>query len=210
MLSLTLHPARYAEAARTLARAYRDDPGLCWLLPERSRRESQLCWLFERRVRGVAGVRASAITAGSEGVALWLPPLSAEQTRHWAALQLRLALAPLVLGPSATRRLVRLERGLRRRHRRVLREPHWMLLALGVEPRNQGDGVGRDLLRSGLERADAAGQPAFLVTHNPRTLELFAMHGFEIVADGPVCRGGPMTWSMRREVHPIGCVSRGV
>lgn len=200
MLSVPLRPERYSEAARTLARAYLDDPALAWVLPDRARREDRLRWLFERRIRAIAPAGACAITSGSEGVALWVPPDPGGGA--WPSLGPGLAVSSLTLGAVGAARLAGLERTLRRRHRRLVREPHWIFLALGVEPRSQRDGVGRALLESGIQRADESGQPALLVTHNPRSLELFAAWGFEIVADAPLGRGGPMSWTMRRAAQP--------
>jgi GNAT superfamily N-acetyltransferase len=44
------------------------------------------------------------------------------------------------------------------------KEPHWYLAFLGVEPSEQGRGVGSALLRPVLDRAAAEGAPAWLET----------------------------------------------
>ena len=49
-------------------------------------------------------------------------------------------------------------------------EPLWYLDQLGVDPSRQGEGLGRALVRFGLDRAAEAGLPAFLETARERNL----------------------------------------
>lgn len=78
-------------------------------------------------------------------------------------------------------------------------EPHYYLPALGVEPEWQGGGVGSALMRPILERCDREGFPAYLEASTPRNRALYERHGFELVEEVRVPRGGPPLWRMWRE-----------
>lgn len=76
--------------------------------------------------------------------------------------------------------------------------PHVSLDALGVDPRQQGRGLGSALLRAGLRAVDRAGLPAYLETSEPRNVRLYERHGFVVTAVVDLEGGGPRTWSMLR------------
>jgi ribosomal protein S18 acetylase RimI-like enzyme len=76
-------------------------------------------------------------------------------------------------------------------------EPCWFLDLVGVAPAAQGRGLGRTLVRHGLERARADGCPAFLETSNPRNVLLYQSLGFQIVSKQRAPDGGPVIWFMQ-------------
>jgi GNAT superfamily N-acetyltransferase len=59
-------------------------------------------------------------------------------------------------------------------------EPHWYLPWIGMVPQARCTGVSGALLRSGLERADAEGMPAYLEATNRRNAVLYQRFGFEV------------------------------
>ena len=59
-----------------------------------------------------------------------------------------------------------------------LKEPHWYLALLGVDPMKQGRGHGSSLLAYALERVDREGMPAYLEASSPRNKALYERHGF--------------------------------
>jgi GNAT superfamily N-acetyltransferase len=81
-------------------------------------------------------------------------------------------------------------------------EPHWYLDYIGVDPAAHGTGTGSALLGAGLQRADAAGDPAYLNAGSPRSRDLYARHGFEVVERVELPGGGPPVWRMwRAQTH---------
>ncbi|GCD36529.1 GCN5-like N-acetyltransferase [Streptomyces chrestomyceticus JCM 4735] len=78
-------------------------------------------------------------------------------------------------------------------------EPVWFLGSVGVDPGCQGRGLGRAVIRPGLEAAEAAGVPAFLETSDERNVGFYERLGFEVTADYPLPGGGPHTWAMTRK-----------
>ena len=74
-------------------------------------------------------------------------------------------------------------------------ESFWYLGVLGTHPDAVGRGLGRAVMRPGIERADAEGLPCVLETSNPANLDFYGRDGWEPVGDidRPV-----RTWILRR------------
>src|SRR3954454_3034781 len=75
--------------------------------------------------------------------------------------------------------------------------PHWYLPWLGVDPARQGQGLGAQLLSHGLRIVDEAHLPAYLETPNPRTVPIYARHGFEVVGSAAAAGSPPLTQMLR-------------
>jgi ribosomal protein S18 acetylase RimI-like enzyme len=76
-------------------------------------------------------------------------------------------------------------------------EPHWYLAQIAVTPGRQGRGHGSALLRSGLERCDRDGLPAYLESSSPRNRALYERHGFDVIDEVRVADSPPI-WPMLR------------
>src|SRR5215510_5555519 len=104
-----------------------DDPGWIHLFPDDATRTRKLARVFELSIdRHFAGQGACFASDGA--VAIWSPP--GGHDLGWRAL---LALAPR-LGWLVGRRIPAALRMFRAMERRVPREPHYYLAALGVAP----------------------------------------------------------------------------
>lgn len=77
--------------------------------------------------------------------------------------------------------------------------PVWFLGSVGVHPDHQGGGLGRAVIRPGLEAADAAGTPAYLETSLERNVAFYRRLGFDVTAEVELPGEGPRTWAMVRE-----------
>jgi GNAT superfamily N-acetyltransferase len=82
------------------------------------------------------------------------------------------------------------------------REPCWFLDLVGVAPGAQGRGLGRALVRHGLQRARADGCPAFLETGTPRNVPFYEGLGFRVVGAQQAPDGGPVIWFMQTPPAP--------
>jgi ribosomal protein S18 acetylase RimI-like enzyme len=190
-------------ASEMLGRAFQNDPALRFLVPEGARRArlapsllggmARYCWLYGE-------VYA---TRGLEGIACWLPPGEPLPGFSPRAL-VRVSRAGLLadvprLGWEGLGRLLRWTRYTDELHPRLAPGPHWYLWLLGVEPSQQGTGVGTALLRPALARADGEGVPCYLETQNERNLRFYRKQGFRVVSDGEVPGHGLRVWTMLRE-----------
>lgn len=182
-------PDDAARAVACLVLAFARDPIARWFFP----RASQHCAGFEAFVPAFAG---AAFEAGSalatqelEGVALWLPPgvlPDAPETlrcfERWVPAE-------------------RMEVGLEimeQMGKHHPQDPHWYLPLIGVDPAQQGRGLGAALLRHALEVVDGEGRLAYLESTNPANVSLYRRHGFEVIATIQV-GDAPPVFPMLRE-----------
>ncbi|CAN5905733.1 GNAT family N-acetyltransferase [soil metagenome] len=193
-----LESGEYKRLAGVLARAFETDAMAAHIFRDPARRLSDVERMFGLFLRRIYLPQQECYTvAGLKGGALWLPPgeypLPARQ-------QLRLLpgfirLFGLFRTPAVFRDIDHMEK------MHPKEEPHWYLAFLGVEPSEQGKGLGSALLRPVLNRCDAEGVPAWLETTNERNLSLYERHGFRVVDECDIPRG-PHFWGMWRE--PLG------
>lgn len=177
--------------ARTLARAFFDDPVFRWAYPDDDRRRAVLPGVFEVFAEAL-GRHDETHVAGRAGVAIWAPPGRAPvDPEHADAFERRLELAAGTDGERFFEVAT------------LVDEHHpagsfYFLQLLGVEPRRQGRGVGSALLADMLERCDREGARAYLDATSPSNRRLYERHGFR--ASGEYApAGGPPLWPMWRE-----------
>jgi GNAT superfamily N-acetyltransferase len=77
--------------------------------------------------------------------------------------------------------------------------PHWYLSGIGTDPPVQGTGAGSALMRSRLERCDAAGLAAYLESSKESNVPFYQQHGFRVTSEVTVPGGGPTLWLMWRD-----------
>ena len=76
-------------------------------------------------------------------------------------------------------------------------EPHWHLAFIGVDPTQQGKGIGAALLRYALARIDEQGLHSYLESSNPANISLYQRHGFEVIREIRVGGSPPVTPMLR-------------
>ena len=81
-------------------------------------------------------------------------------------------------------------------------QPCWYLNAIGVEPSQQGTGLGTALLDFMLRRVDEDALPSFLDTSLPDNLGYYERFGFRVTAESTLPNGIPL-WGMTRQPRPI-------
>lgn len=187
------------EVTRTLTSAFAHDPVFSWLIPGAAQRAVALPAVFaaytdafarhdETRIAQPAGGTSPA----TAGVAMWAPPGTAPidpaDVERFGA---RLAGA----AGANLDRFITCGEVFGATHPG---EPCWYLQFLGVDAAHQGRSYGSALLRDTLDRADGAGQPAYLEATSRRNRALYERHGFRWVAD-LVLPDGPTAFAMWRE-----------
>jgi len=198
MIVETLEPRRSAEAAQVLARAFQQDPVWVYLFPDPVFRTTVLTWLNERWVR-IFAQRGQAYMAGAgKGVALWFPPERPPEISLWNQLRAGLGWMPFRFGFRWVPRALRADYDVLQRQRQEIREPHWVLNTLGVDPAHQGRGVGAALLNHIFIQADRTRHPCHVITHNERNIAFYEHHGFQLIAKNAALPKGPPTCSLRR------------
>jgi GNAT superfamily N-acetyltransferase len=162
-----------ARAVATAVLAFSADPMMRWLFPDPDTYIAHFP-KFVRAVGGTAFARQTADTcADGGGIALWLGPgVEADASELGGLLALidervRSALLEL-LAKVATYQV---------------REPHWTLPLIAVDPARQGEGIGGRLLEHRLAICDEQRLAAYLESSNPANVPLYQRHGFEIQAE---------------------------
>jgi GNAT superfamily N-acetyltransferase len=194
-----LAPNQIGEASHVLARAFHEDPFEMWILPDDSKRARALAWFSEVWVRYCWKYGEVYTTADKvEGVAAWLPPGKFPASRVRLAL-MGMVLTPLKLGLAGFSRFMSSANFMEQLHERDVPPHHWYLPTLGVDPPRQGQGVGSALIQPALALADASGLPCYLETQRERNVPFYQRHGFEVVVEDDIPKGGPRFWTMKRE-----------
>jgi GNAT superfamily N-acetyltransferase len=175
-----------------LGDAFTNDACFNWVIPDRR--------LYPRFFRMLAEQlylpqKHCYLDREERGAALWLPP-GASAAVPPSVTQLWLV-ARLVLhsGVGILRNLQQAQEVMERRHPR---EPHYYLHAIGARQANQGQGVGSSLLKVGTRVCDRAQMPAYLESSSERNTALYQRHGFEVLAEEPIGKGGPPLYFMWR------------
>ncbi len=111
---------------------------------------------------------------GYAGAALWLPPGVEPDIETMIALVERTA-------PDAIKKdIYGVFEQMGKYHPT---EPHWYLPLIGVDPIQQGNGIGSALMKHALVTCDRDGLIAYLESSNPKNVPLYERHGFEVLGE---------------------------
>lgn len=187
-------------ASALLAEAYAADPYYHGLLPETALLQQGLTMLVELCLHHG---RAFA-SPDDQAVALWLPadaaPLGGRQWVGWSPLR-----QLLQLGWRRAYALVRWQQRQDAVRHRLLPGPHHYLVALGVRPPAQRQGVGRALLRASVAALGGRFMPCYADVHTLAAMHFAQRLGFEVLAHQllPVSEAVVPSWSLVRPAMPV-------
>jgi ribosomal protein S18 acetylase RimI-like enzyme len=191
MSSLALEPVGVEDrekAIATLVSAFISDPVERWLFP----RAADYLTFFPAFVAAFGGGAFERETVWQAGdftaVAMWMAPGNLPDGD---------AIISALQGPVSADKHADTFSVLEQMDAVHPTDPHWYLPWLGVDPAQQGAGLGSSLLQQCLHRVDADHCPAFLETPNPRTVSLYARHGFRIIGVSQAGTCPPVTSMLR-------------
>jgi GNAT superfamily N-acetyltransferase len=170
----SLEPSEAERALAVQATAFAADPMMRWLFPEpRTYLDS-----FERFAEAFGGrcfEHGTAFVADDfGGCAFWLPP-GVHTDADAVEAVMRETLKTETRSATAS--------VLEEMDRYHIKEPHWYLPMIGVDPAHQGKGIGSALLRHALMQVDELGLPAYLEASKPANVPLYQRHGFEVLGE---------------------------
>src|SRR5688500_5938321 len=194
-----LPPENLAEAAAVMGRAVVDDPLFLYLLPDAQQRVSGVPLIMAMFLRlGLAHGEVWVTPPPIRGVACWLPPAHptiTEEDRNAAGWQeVRNA-----LGREAIDRFQAFFGDRDDAVGSLAPEPHWHLAWLGVEPGQQGRGIGSTLVRQMTTRADTDGLACWLFTFASRNVPIYERLGFDMTLETLLPPSDLQLWVM---AHP--------
>jgi GNAT superfamily N-acetyltransferase len=194
------------DAGRILAQAFLGEKMFSHVLCDDSdKRLRATIPVFRALVRAhlpYGGVHSAMLGDKLVGVAVRLPP-EHNPLRGRENLRFNLRIMPAML------RLLTRCRGARHLIR-IIGEfdkikpndrPYWYMIAIGVEPEYQGQGIGTRLTQETLDRADADGVGCYFETAGERTKAIYLKRGFRVLKELKPMPGGPTVWTMWREPH---------
>jgi len=203
MQVIRLSQQQIVEAVGALARAFHNQPFGIFYAPDPEERMRLLHEQFTRLVRYCCAYGEPYTTLGTvEGAALWMPPSAARITPEHEH-EFGFDELPAIFGQEAFSRYQPMRNCLSAIHEREMKEPHWYLPILGVEPSRQGYGIGSALLQQILDRATAERLPCYLDTLQPRNVAFYDKHGFKVLVEGVEPVSGLRYWCFRRAPLPV-------
>jgi len=170
-----------ARAGAVLGRAFHDTEQWAAVLPDLDVRQRKLEDMFSGTVKLTFAARGVAErTRGFEAVALWLPP--GRDLGFRAMVRSGFASARFTVTPPFPnlRRLMGMLRQFDRTHKQHMPNPHWYLMALGVDPAHQQHGFGSLLVSHGTQRADNEDMPIYVETESGANVAFYEKLGFEV------------------------------
>lgn len=181
-----------AAVVRTLSRAFRHDPFIAWFYPDERLRARRIEGFFDLLWRANWPDGRIDVAADGQGAALWRPPGRWRVRRRTMLINL-----PAMIGTygAAMGRVLASLTAMEQQH---LAQPHWYLMTLGTDPEAQGRGLGKALIRAGLDRCDADGVPAYLESGDVGNISFYERLGFRLISEIGV-RGGPSFYPMIRD-----------
>ena len=190
---LPLRNGDVERAAQVIARAFHEDELNVHLYPDGETRARLAPLMFEALVRYDQLFGQVDHLAGFPAVASWLCPGETVETPERLAqagfddlpdgvpLEMLEAVFGFI-GPVIAK---------------AAPEPHWHLRLLGVEPDQQGGGLGAVVMRHGLDRAADTGHPVVLETFAERAVPFYLRNGFDVLVDGVEPVSGLRFWALR-------------
>jgi ribosomal protein S18 acetylase RimI-like enzyme len=163
--------------SRTLARAFSDDPLICFLLGEKT---AMMPRLFRALFRLALPDGACDVTEGYEAAALWRPPLRWHTPIYRYIINGPQLQFPRVFGLGGIVRAVSALNYIGKRHPK---EPHYYLQVVGTDPQQQGNGFGGVVMRRQLTIADSKGMPAYLESSKEKNIPIYQRFGFQVTGE---------------------------
>lgn len=149
----------------------------------RTAREAMLDYYDLSMAEGATWGRLGRPAEGSYGISIWSLPLPKEQAdAKAAAKQIALARA---LGLHCSDIFNRIEASMAVHEETLDLDGYWYLSILGVDPAEQGKGLGGSLVTPVLSEADQLGRHSYLTTFSPRNIPFYERLGYRIAGEFP-------------------------
>jgi hypothetical protein len=195
--AIRVRASQVESLANVLARAYYDNPGISYIVPDPFVRRSALSWFFNS-----VAIRASRLcgevytTANVDGGALWIRPGTELTIRH--AMKTEILSLPFGMDRLSVTRWTRVMGHLETVRRSLADKLHWYLVALGTGPSQTAAAIRGTLLSPVLTEADWDRRLCYVETFDERDLPFYQQWGFQITGAGEIPNGGPNFWTLIR------------
>ncbi|MGD1938956.1 MAG: GNAT family N-acetyltransferase [Cyanophyceae cyanobacterium] len=195
-----LKKSDFAIAVDCLATAFNQDPLISHGLPDSPEAKQVALEKMSQGVLNFAQVFAQTYTTagGPKGVAVWQPPEESDTSwaQLWSLVGSGMLKTPLFFRWDRIPDMLWLLSTLATLHKKLMPDPHWYLIMLGVAPQYQGQGIGGELIQPILEQADRDQVPCYLETTTPAAMRFYERRGFQTIHQDFFA--GHSYWAMKR------------
>lgn len=195
--AVELTPPRFPQAREVMARAFATYPLIEYAAgndPARSLRLARSLYGGLLRDCQLQGTVLTTATVG--GAAGWLPP-ERGFISPWRQAKAGLWRLPFAAGWTGLRRLLLYGTLGEELHHASAAEAHWFLVAIGVDPDCQRQGIAASLIEPIQQRAARDGVFCYLDTHNPVNVPIYERLGFRVVGERSLPGHPIRVWGMR-------------
>jgi len=199
-LSSSVAPLQVSQVealATMLSRSFENEPNFVYIIPDEQARRMILRRFFQMVAIPASRLFGEICTTNQiHGASLWIRPGSGFTFERMIRNAMRGT--PLKLDQASLRRWINLGARVEKARHRLVRGPHWYLLALGVEPSTDRCSLRGLLTEPVLSRADSDKIPCYVEIFDERDLSFYENLGFRVEGAGGITQGGPSFWAMIR------------
>jgi len=192
-----LPASKINEAAVLLSKVFWDDPMDIFLFPGLAERRDLSPHFYALNMEHALVGGELYTTSSFKGVAVWRFPGDETRRKVDRDKDPRNRL-PGAIGAGPFQRLMIITECVYTMHKSLVTGKHCYLLFLGVEPGQQGHGIGSLLIKPVLKMADEEGLPCYLETIREKNLAFYRKHGFRVGDEKQIANGGPYIWALLR------------
>lgn len=185
-------------ASVTLARAFMHDPIQIYTLPDVREREDKSPAHFEVILRYGLKYGEVYTSERAEGVVIWLRSVETVKSHEHAGGS-SLEKLIQILGKEASDRFFSVFDFLEPYHKEDVPEPHVYVFVVGVNPAFQGQGLGKALMETVIDKSQSSNTPVYLETASPATIAFYTKLGFSMVRELTDPGSKIKLWTFRRD-----------
>jgi ribosomal protein S18 acetylase RimI-like enzyme len=195
---IRLEKKQFDAAAHLFGQSFTEDPFMCELLPDPSKRANGFATLSRCVLQFGAIYGEVQVTSPKlEGVAIWIPSEHCELSL-WGMVRIGMWRLPFSLGLRATQIAVAYADYAKHLRMKYMQGRYWYLQLLAVQPEHRGAGHSSVLLRSMLARMDREGLACCLDTENEKNVAMYEHFGFRVLDKGVLPGYNSPIWFMGR------------
>lgn len=188
---------RTKKMGQSMAKAFLHEDNFIYLIPKIKKRQKALSWFFGDFVCRL-GLKYGEvyITEEGNGGSIWID--SEINVKPVGAIQAGMLSMPFHFGWRSFMRSIKFNSAIEKIRHQVIPVPHYYLMAIGVDPSKQGEGLGKELMQPALSEADTNRKLCYLETFSERNLRFYQKFGFEVCIESKTIKNGPVFWGMKR------------
>lgn len=185
----------------TLAQAFSPAPDYSFILAGHPNKVGALTWFFGHFAATLSMAYGCIHVAedGSAGILTFAPDKSPSLPMLLRAGVLKF---PHHFGWSGTFRAFSLGLHMEKQRQKLAPQPHWYVLAVGVAPERQNQGLGYEFITRVIRRAEVDGVACYLEAFEEKLVAHYERRGFRVLSKEQLPTGLTL-WCMLREPSKI-------